>query len=320
MPLLLTRQEVEPLIDLARAIEMTEAVFQQQARGEVAAHAPYHIELGGEKALRVVSGALLGTNNKAVLRAGPSYGLGGNRMYALLFDAREGDLLSVMGYPFGTLRTAATVALAVRYMARKDARRVGIFGVGRNALGLLKGIASVRSLDKVVVFSRDSQRRKDFSHTTAQSLKIEVRPAATAEEAVQGMDIVLTATNSLSPVFAESRVEPGMHISSMGKPTELDWRIFQKADRIVVGSKHHEQNYHDRSAPLPLLQLTDERKLTWDEIHELGDLVAGRVPGRADQNEITVFRESQGGFGDVAFTAWVYEEALRKGLGREVTL
>ena len=320
MALLLTRQEVEPLIDLAKATEITAAAFQQQAQGQVAAHAPYHIELGGEKALRVVSGALLGNNNKAVLRAGPSYGLGGNRMYALLFDAGRGDLLSIMGYPFGTLRTAATVALAVRHMARKDARRAGLFGVGRSALGLIQGVRSVRSLVEVVVFSRDSQKRKDFSQSASQALQIEVRPATRAEEAVQGMDIVLTATNSLSPVFSGSRLEPGMHISSMGKPSELDLRIFQQADRIVVGSKCHEQNYHDRSAPLPLLQLIDQGKLTWDQIHELGDLVAGRVPGRADLKEITAFRESQGGFGDVGFAAWVYEEALRKGLGREVAL
>lgn len=320
MPLLLTRQEVEPLIDLGKAVEITEAAFRQQAQGQAAAHAPYHIGLGGEKALRVVSGALLGVHNKAVLRAGPSYGLGGNRMYALLFDAGRGDLLSIMGYPFGTLRTAATVALAVRHMARKDTRRAGLFGVGRSALGLIQGVRSVRSLDEVVVFSRDSQKRKDFSQSASQALQIEVRPATRAEEAVQGMDIVLTATNSLSPVFSGSRLEPGMHISSMGKPSELDLKIFQQADRIVVGSKCHEQNYHDRSAPLPLLQLIDQGNLTWNQIHELGDLVAGRVPGRADLKEITVFRESQGGFGDVGFAAWVYEEALRKGLGREVAL
>ncbi|MGH7832592.1 MAG: hypothetical protein ACREQK_03030, partial [Candidatus Binatia bacterium] len=237
MPLLLTRQEVEPLIDLAKAVELTETAFRQQASGEIAAHAPYHLNLGGEKALRVVSGALLGARNKAVLRAGPSYGLGGNRMYALLFDTDTGELLCVMGYPFGTLRTSATIAIAVRYMAREDSRRVGLFGIGRSALHLLRGLLSVRPLREVTVFSRDAERRKDFCQSAARALQIEVRPAAKAEEAVRGMDVILTATNAPSPAFSDEWLEPGMHISSMGRPAELAPGAFQRADRIVVGSR-----------------------------------------------------------------------------------
>lgn len=320
MPLLLTRQEVEPLIDLAKAVELTETAFRQQSLGELSAHAPYHLNLGGDKALRVVSGALLGARNKAVLRAGPSYGLGGNRMYALLFDTETGELLSVMGYPFGTLRTSATIALAARHMARGNSQRMGLFGIGRSALSLLKGLISVRPVSEVRVFSRDTERRIDFCQSATQALQMDITPAANAEEAVRGMDIVLTATNSLSPVLSEEWVEPGTHISSMGKPSELGAGIFQRADRIVVGSKLHEQNYHDRSAPLPLLQLVRERKLTWQKIAEVGDLVSGRFSGRAHPSEITIFRESQGGFGDAAFAAWVYEEALRKGFGRELVL
>jgi ornithine cyclodeaminase/alanine dehydrogenase-like protein (mu-crystallin family) len=318
--LVLTRQEVEPLIDFAKAVELTEAAFRQQAAGETAPHAPYHINLGGEKALRVVSGALLGARNRVVLRAGPSYGLGGNRMYALLFDTGTGELLCVMGYPFGTLRTSATIAIAVRHMAREDSKKAGLFGIGRSALHLLRGLLSVCSLREVAVFSRDAERRKDFCRGAAQALQIDVRPAARAEEAVRGMDIVLTATNSLSPAFSEEWLEPGMHVSSMGRPPELAAGVFRRADRIVVGSRLHEENYHDRSMTLPLVQLVEEGKLAWEKITELGDLVSGRFSGRERPEEITVFRESQGGFGDAAFAAWVYEEAVKKGLGRELGL
>jgi alanine dehydrogenase len=320
MPLLLTRQEVEPLIDLTKAIELTEDAFRQQSLGQAVAHAPYHLDLGGEKALRVVSGGLLGGQNKAVLRAGPSYGLGGNRMYALLFDTDTGELLSVMGYPFGTLRTSSTIALAARHMARGDAKKAGLFGIGRSSLHLLKGLFAVRPLRAVTVFNRDNERRKAFCQKAAQAFQIEIRPATKADEAVRGMDIVLTATNSLSPAFSDEWVEPGTHIISMGKPTELAPAVFQRADRIVVGSKLHEQQYHDRSTPLPLLQLIEEGNLTWEQVAELGDVVSGRFLGRANPREITVFRESQGGFGDAAFAAWVYDEALKKGLGRELAL
>ena len=137
MPLILSREEVQPLLNLSKAIELTEDAFKQQANGEVVPHAPYHIPVGGHQALRVVSGALRGSRRVGV-RLGPNSGLaGGNRMYALLFDTESGELLSFMGFPFGTLRTAAHIALAARYMAREDSHRLGLFGVGRNAFGIL---------------------------------------------------------------------------------------------------------------------------------------------------------------------------------------
>ena len=320
MPLLLTREEVQPLLDLPKAIEMTEAAFKEQAEGQVTAHAPYHIEVWSGQALRVVSGALVKSRRVGV-RVGPNASLGGGeRMYALLFDADSGDLLSIMGYPFGTLRTAATIALAARYMAREDAHTVGLFGVGRNALGLLKGLAAVRKITKVAVSSRDAERRKSFCARAAKELQVEVVPAEDAQVAVKKMELILAATSSLAPLFPIEWVGTGAHISSMGKPSELGRDVFLKADRIVVGSREHERNYYDRSGPMPLIELTVEGKLSWDKIPEMGDMVCGRAAGRKGEKEITVFKESQGGFGDVAFAAWIYEEALRRKLGREMEL
>ncbi len=134
------------------------------------------------------------------------------------------------------------------------------------------------------------------------------------------MDVILTATNSLTPIFPESWVESGTHVSSMGKPTELSRGLHLKANRIVVGSQEQERNYNDRSAALPLVELTAEGKLSWSRIPELGELVIGRVPGREGREEINIFRESQGGYGDIAFATWIYEEALRRRLGREIEL
>jgi alanine dehydrogenase len=320
MALILSREEVQPLLDLPKAIELTEEAFKQQARGEVVAHAPYHIPVGGRGALRVVSGALLGSRRVGV-RLGASSGLGGGgRMYATLFDTESGALLSFMGFPFGTLRTAAHVALAAKHMAREDAEKLGLFGVGRNALGILKGLAGVRPIKAIFVSSRDPERRKNFCTEATRQLGIETRPVEKPEEAVRGMDVVLTATNSLTPIFPENWVEPGTHVSSMGKPTELSRGLHLKADQIVVGSQEQERNYNDRSAALPLVELAAEGKLSWSRIPELGELVSGQVPGRQSREEINIFRESQGGYGDMAFATWIYEEARRRKLGRDMEL
>ena len=320
MTLILSRDEIQSLLGLSKAIELTEDAFRQQASGQVVTHTPYHISVGGRGALRVVSGALLGSKRVGV-RLGASSGLGGGgRMYAALFDTESGELLSFMGFPFGTLRTAAHVGLAAKYMAREDAQRLGLFGVGRNALGILKALASVRPIKEISVSSRDPERRKKFCAEAAQELGIKVQGVDNPEQAVRGMDVVLTATNSLTPIFPEDWVEPGTHVSSMGKPTELSHGLHLKANRIVVGSQEQERNYSNSSVALPLVELSAEGKLSWSRIPELGELISRRVPGRDSREEINIFRESQGGYGDIAFATWIYEEARRRKLGRELEL
>src|SRR5256885_2965527 len=320
MPLILGRDELKPLLDLNKAIELIEGAHRQQANGQIVPHAPYHIPLGGRNGLRVVSGAVLGARRVGV-RLGPNLGLGGgDKMYALLFDTDSGELLSFMGFPFGTLRTAAVVAIAAKHLARSDSQKLGLFGVGRNAFGILKGLLTVRPIKEIFVSSRDPQRRRKFCDEGTEMLGITVHGVDNPEQAVRGMDVILTATNSLTPIFPEDWVERGTHVSSMGKPTELSRGLHLKASRIVVGSQEQERNYSDRSAALPLVELTAEGKLSWSRIPELGELVSGRVPGREGREEINIFRESQGGYGDIAFATWIYEEALRRKLGREIEL
>ena len=320
MPLLLSRDELSPLLDLNKAIELIEDVHRQQAGGKVVPHAPYHIPLGGHSGLRVVSGAVLASRRVGV-RLGPNSGLGGgDKMYALLFDSESGELLSFMGFPFGTLRTAAVVAIAAKHMAREDSQRLGLFGVGRNAFGILKAVLAVRPIKEIFVSSRDPERRRKFCDEGAQLLGISVRGVDNPEQAVRGMDVILTATNSLTPIFPEDWVEPGTHVGSMGKPTELGRGLHLRANRIVVGSQEQERNYNDKSAALPLVELTAEGKLSWSRIPELGELITGQAVGRANRDEINIFRESQGGYGDMAFAAWLYEEAVKRGLGKKMEL
>jgi alanine dehydrogenase len=320
MPLLLSRDELKPLLDLPKAIELIEDVHKQQADGKVVPHAPYHIPVGGRSGLRIVSGAVLGSRRVGV-RLGPNSGLGGgDKMYALLFDTESGELLAFMGFPFGTLRTAAVVAIAAKHMAREDSSRLGLFGVGRNAFGILKALRTVRPIREIFVSSRDAQRRKKFCEEGEQLLGISVRGVDESEQAVRGMDVVLTATNSLTPIFPAEWIEPGTHVSSMGKPTELSRELHLKVHRIVVGSQEQERNYGDRSAALPLVELVAEGKLSWSRIAELGEVIAGQAPGRRDRDEINIFRESQGGYGDVAFATWLYEEAVRRGIGKQMDL
>ena len=320
MPLLLSRDELTPLLDLPKAIELIEDAHKQQAEGLIVPHAPYNITVGPGKTLRIVSGAVL-KQKRVGVRLGPNSGLGGgDKMYATLFDAESGELLSFMGFPFGTLRTAAVVAIAAKHMAREDSKKLGLFGVGRNAFGIIKALQSVRPIKEIYVSSRDPERRKRFCEQGEKVLGISVRGVDRPEEAVRGMDVILTATNSLTPIFPANWVDAGAHVSSMGKPTEISRDLHLRAGRTVVGSQEQEREYADKSAALPLVELVTEGKLSWSRIPELGDLIAGHAVGRASRDEINIFRESQGGYGDLAFAAWLYDEAVRRGLGKKMDL
>ena len=320
MALFLSRDELKPLLGLTQAIELIEDAHRQQATGQIVPHAPYHVTVGAEQRIahRVRRGAQATSSRRpdgAQQRTRRR-----RKMYATLFDADGGELLAFMGFPFGTLRTAAVVAIAAKHMAREDSKKLGLFGVGRNAFGILKALQTVRPISEIYVSSRDPERRKKFCAEGEQLLGITVRGVDKPEQAVRGMDVILTATNSLTPIFPEDWVEPGTHVSSMGKPTELGRGLHLKATRIVVGSQEQERNYADKSAALPLVELAAEGKLSWSRVPELGELVTGQAVGRASRDEINIFRESQGGYGDMALAAWLYDEAVQRGLGKKMDL
>lgn len=315
MALLLSKDEVAPLLDLKTAIAVTEEVFREYGQGDVNVHAPYHLYVP-QGALRVVSGALKASERMGV-RCGPTHGPADGHV-ALLY-ASDGALLAIMGYPFGTLRTAATVAASLKHMSRVDAKRLGLIGTGTNALGLLKGARAVRPISEVFVYSREESRRRNFAAAAARETGLPVTAVDSAREAVSGMNIVLTSTSNRQPLFPYEWLSRGSHLSSMGPISELGTDILLGCDRLVVGSKIQEEHYFIRTPPFPLVELIETGRLRWDDFAELGDVVSGRRPGRAGTDEITVFHESQGGFGDVAFAARAYDEARRRGLGREIS-
>jgi ornithine cyclodeaminase len=319
MTLLLTRAEVEPLLDLEQAIRLTESVFAEQASDGVVAVAPRHVTVP-RGALRIVSGALLKSRRMGV-RVGPASELAGTGATALLYDSENGALLCVMAYRFGTLRTGATIGLATRLFARAEARSVAMIGTGRNALSLLRAACHVRRIDRIRVYSRNPERRAGFAQKAQGVLGLSVEAASEAAAAAGGAEIVYVATDSLTPVLSADSISPGAFVASMGRPSEIDPSVYLRAQRIVVGHKKHEEEYFDVGRYRhQLLELVKTGQIEWGSVEEMCDIVVGRVPGRTLQDEIIVFKESQGGFGDIAFANWIYEEARKKGLGREWSL
>jgi ornithine cyclodeaminase len=130
---------------------------------------------------------------------------------------------------------------------------------------------------------------------------------------------VLVSTNSPKAAMLGQWLRPGLSVFGAGRPNEFDDAVYLRADLISVTSKNHELGYYDTKLDQPLIRLTDQRQLSWDNVVEFCDLLAGKVAVPDLSNSIVVFRDSQGGYGDLALAAWVYEEARRRGLGQEIS-
>src|SRR5439155_12177874 len=141
----LNRKEVSDLLDMRQAIQLTRAVFLEQAKGTVQAWAPFIV--GHEDyELRVNAGSLSGLRLLG-LRSG--MGKAGSQL--LLYSTREQRLLAIMAYPFSYMRVGATVGLAVDHLAKTDARSMVIVGTGRIATVSLEAIACLRKFGCVLV-------------------------------------------------------------------------------------------------------------------------------------------------------------------------
>jgi ornithine cyclodeaminase/alanine dehydrogenase-like protein (mu-crystallin family) len=266
--------------------------------------------------VRTVSGALLRRQELGV-RLGLINGLVSPAI-ALLYDLETGALLAIMSYPFGRLRTGAVMGLATRLLAREDAHALGMLGTGDNALSLLRAACHVRPIERIRVYSRSPERRARFADSAQRSLGRPVEAVPHSAAATREADIVYVATDSPTPVLRAADVAPGTFVGSMGEHSELDPSVYLAADRIVVGSKAHEQSFfragHVRHE---LLELVGGGQVSWDAVRELGDIVTSPAARRQGPGETIVFKESQGGFVDTRYASWVYERACELGRGRE---
>jgi ornithine cyclodeaminase/alanine dehydrogenase-like protein (mu-crystallin family) len=203
-------------------------------------------------------------------------------------------------------------------------------GSGRLALPSLEGLCAVRKIEEIAVFSPTAEHREAFARKATEALGIKVTPVASAAAATEGVDIVAVVTVATHPALTADLVAPGVHVTSIGEPHEVDASVYLRADQVVASSVHQEMNAIDPAgqrisqrkgleAP-PLWDLLTDGRLPREALIELGDIVAGNIPARNGPSDINVFRESQGGVGDIALASLAYERARALGRGTEVAM
>jgi ornithine cyclodeaminase len=223
----------------------------------------------------------------------------------LLFSAEDGRILATFDAGELTkLRTAAVTGLAARYMARKDAHRLVVFGTGRQAGAHIAVLPKMLDLESIEVVSRGDAT--PFCQCMTEQVGLRVAQAR-MEDALSRADIIVTTTRSVMPLFPAELVREGVFIAAVGSavPTaaEIGPDTIRRCDRIAVEALDHAE--HEAG---DLIQAVDSGELQWDRVLTLGDIVVGRAVGRASDREITFFKSVGSALEDVAVAALAYEK------------
>ena len=315
MVLLLTEDEVGALLPMSAALEAVEESFRSLGAGEAQNQPRRRVRVRGgmlhNMSASYPSGQVLGIKAYATVRGRANF-------LVVLWDSQTGEAKALIeGDRLGQIRTGAASGVASKHLARPGAEVLGMIGTGWQARSQVEAICTALPIKQVRVFGRDEERRRAFCEELARVTGVEIVPAASAEAAVRGADVVTTMTSSATPVLLGAWLQPGVHVNAAGSNAanrqELDLDAVRRADLILVD--------HLEGAQLEAGDLTaavEAGAVSWDQVGELGQVVIAAHPGRASDDQITLF-ESQGlAVQDVAAAAYVYEQAVAQGVGREI--
>jgi ornithine cyclodeaminase/alanine dehydrogenase-like protein (mu-crystallin family) len=225
----------------------------------------------------------------------------------VVFDSQTGGVRACIDAAAVTaIRTAAVSAVATRVLARPDAARLSLLGAGVQARSHLRAIARVRPLARVRIWSRTPERARAFAAEHA-DFGIPIEAVSDAAVAAEAADIICTVTSSQEPVLRSDWVAAGTHINAVGAslPTarEIEGTLVGRA-RIFVDS---------REAALAeagdlLLARVEGSISDEDIVGELGELLDGRITGRRDAGEITLFKSLGLAIEDAAAAALLLDD------------
>jgi ornithine cyclodeaminase len=317
--LVLNQQEVEELLDMEGCIEAMAEALSSLARGEV--HVPLRAVirpegedtfLGLMPAHRGGGSPLYSLKTVCVFPDNPQRGLDAHQGTVTLFDGGSGETRAIMNASAITaIRTAAVSAVATRLLAREDARELGILGAGVQARSHLEAMRLARDFDRVRIFSPTA------AHAEALAAEGAAVAVGSAQEAVEGADVVVTATSSVDPVLRREWLKPGAHVNVIGgrPPTMRELDVATVADSTFYTDKRESAE----NEAFDYRDALEAGAIGPDHIRgEIGEVLIGTAPGRTSPDELTVFRSLGLAVEDLAAAEYVVRRARERGVGVEV--
>jgi ornithine cyclodeaminase/alanine dehydrogenase-like protein (mu-crystallin family) len=320
MPILvLSQEEVERLLDMEGCIEAMAGALTSLARGEVHVPLRFLVKPADEPSLiglmpahRAGDSPLYSLKTVCVFPDNPKRGLDAHQGTVTLFDGETGEVRALMNASAVTaIRTAAVSAVATRLLAREDARELGVLGAGVQAHSHLEALRLVRDFDHVRIYSPTAE------HAVLLAEEAGAEAVGSAEEAVRGADVVVTATSSSEPVLEREWLKQGAHVNSVGgRPPvmrELDTATIADSSFFVDRRESAEAEAGDYREAL------ESGAIGAGHIKaEIGEILIGAAPGRVTPDELTVFRSLGLAVEDLAAAEYVVRRAREAGAGTEV--
>jgi ornithine cyclodeaminase len=321
--LVLSHADVERLLPMAECIEVMSDALASLARGDVyqplrsVARPPDAAGFfglmpayrGGERPAFALKAVL-------IMPANPSRGLDAHQGAVLLSNGETGELEGLLNASALTaIRTAAVSAVATQALARQAARTLAIIGAGVQARAHLEAMGVVHPFERAFVWSRTPEHARRVAEEAAVPFPVEA--AQSAEEALEGADVIVTVTSSPEPVVRREWIADGAHINAVGAsiPTsrELDTATVAAAALFVDRRESTENESGDYLVPLR------EQAIGPEHIRaEVGEVLIGAHSGRTSAEEITIFKSLGLAVEDLAAAEYAVRRARELGFGTEV--
>lgn len=324
--IVLSHADVEALLSMKDAIEVIAQVMPAVSAGQAELPLRSVIPVGGPNRMGIMPGALsdpacFGIKLVSLFPGNPAKGLSSHRGAMVLFEAETGEATAMMDASLLTaIRTAAASGVATRALAREDCETLAIIGYGEQAEHHLDAMAEARPIRRVTVAGRSADKAAAFCERAASRHSgMTFSPTTDIEAAVRGADIVCTVTASPVPVLMGDWLAPGCHVNVVGSSIpsmrEVDDRFVERASIWV--------DYLPSTLAQAgeIVDMIAAGRFSADAIRaEIGNVLAGKAPGRSSRDEITAYRSLGIAAQDLAAAQFVLERALKAGRGQTVSL
>ena len=325
MTLLLTRSDVQALLDIDACIDAVEEAFLAQAKGYalksgvLGTHVDgggFHVKTSGLSRDRRYFAAKINANfpRNRVLTGLPTI-----QGVIALHDASNGILLALLdSVEITTLRTAAATAVAAKQLARSDAATLTVIGCGVQGRSQLLALSRIRSLVSVEAYDVDARIAREYADEMSQIIGCPVEAVDDYRTAARESDIVVTCTPAHTPVLSRSDVREGTFVAAVGADSEVKHELepaLLASSKVVVDVMEQCATIGD------LHHALDAGLMRREDVHaELGDVVSGQRPARESAAEVIIFDSTGTALEDVAAASLVYERAVESGAGSEISL
>jgi len=312
--LYLSRADVERVLDVDAMLEALAAALVAYSAGKTSVPPRVAAVVQGRGLLGAmpgyVPGVALETKLVSVFPENDQLGLPSHQGVIALFDESSGTPLALMdGTHITAIRTGGTAAVAARVLAREDASVLAILGAGAQGRSHLETFPRIRKFREIRIASRSPERAQALAARHTQALAV-----ASFEDAVRGADVVACCTDAREPILRRDWLHPGVHVSAVGGTfgPELD-RETVAAARVFV-------EWRGAVTNAPPAGAHELQGLDPESVTEVGEVLAGRKPGRQSRDEITLYKSTGHAVEDAATARLVYDRACDMGVGVRLPL